>query len=194
MKIEFRSEELISKGGRTYPVVGGRLRLAHEDNDLLSIDTTMVEFEALSHAVIKATLITEKGNFSAYGVATVSKDERLKESLLELAETRSIARALRFAGYGVEYTGIEEMGNEGKVVVQSGEFSKRNSAEGPSTEDEIDRVTKPQIHAIEKIAAVKRWDAVECCRRILGEPQIQDVQDLSKNQAIEVIGRMKSVA
>ena len=29
---------------------------------------------------------------------------------MELTETRSIAWALRFAGYGVEYTGIEEIG------------------------------------------------------------------------------------
>jgi hypothetical protein len=33
----------------------------------------------------------------------------LADSLVELAETRAIARALRFGGIGVEYTGAEEV-------------------------------------------------------------------------------------
>ncbi|MGO9571871.1 MAG: hypothetical protein ACLP5H_30470, partial [Desulfomonilaceae bacterium] len=58
-----------------------------------------------------------------YGTANNQRDERLAESLVELAETRSIARALRFAGYGMEYTGAEEVShvpvteqNSGKVA------------------------------------------------------------------------------
>ncbi len=31
------------------------------------------------------------------------------ESLVELAETRSVARALRFAGFGLEFTSAEEV-------------------------------------------------------------------------------------
>jgi hypothetical protein len=33
----------------------------------------------------------------------------LAESLVELAETRSVARALRFAGFGLEFTSAEEV-------------------------------------------------------------------------------------
>ncbi|MBF0526427.1 MAG: hypothetical protein HQK56_15195 [Deltaproteobacteria bacterium] len=42
-------------------------------------------------------------------MASVDRDQKLAAAILELAETRSIARALRFAGYGVEYTGAEEI-------------------------------------------------------------------------------------
>ena len=107
MKIDFKPEELITKGNKCYPVVGGRLRVAHEENKALSTQTELVQFESLNHAVVKASIGSEKGQYSAYGVASSSKDERLIDSLLELAETRAIA--LRFAGYGVEYTGSEEL-------------------------------------------------------------------------------------
>jgi len=43
------------------------------------------------------------------GVQTCALPICLALSLLELAETRCIARALRFAGYGVEMTGAEEI-------------------------------------------------------------------------------------
>ena len=97
MKVEFRSDELVTKNVKSYPVVGGRLRVAHDANPALSIKTEFIQFEPSISAVIKAELITEKGTFTAYGASSVSKDERLSESLLELAETRAIARALRFA-------------------------------------------------------------------------------------------------
>ena len=109
---QFKPEELISKNGKKYPVVGGRLRVAHGENQALSITTDLIQFEPMSHATVKASVTTEKGVFSAYGAASASKDDRLVDSLLELAETRAIARALRFAGYGVEYTGVEEIGED----------------------------------------------------------------------------------
>ncbi len=196
----FKPEELISKNGKTYPVVGGRLRIAHEDNDNLSIITDLVQFEPMSHASVRATITTIKGTYSAYGVASVQKDERLVDSLLELAETRAIARALRFSGYGVEYTGVEEIpenqsqpfGQRSQEVPPS---QKRESRQWPEDKtQEFVPATRPQIHAIEKIATLKRWNAVECCRRILHESNISSIEELSKDQASEVIGRMKEAA
>jgi hypothetical protein len=110
---DFREDELVSL--RTefdeeaqFPRVGGRLRLAHEANDKLSIQTEVIRMEdALS--VVKATATTLKGDFCGFGTASVQRDARLADSLLELAETRSIARALRFAGFGVEFCSAEEV-------------------------------------------------------------------------------------
>lgn len=91
-----------------YPRVGGRLRLAHEDNETLSIQTQVVQYDG-SIAIVSATCASTKGEFTGMGTSSVERDRRLSQSLLELAETRSIARALRFAGYGVEYCGAEEI-------------------------------------------------------------------------------------
>jgi hypothetical protein len=93
---------------RTFPVVGGRLRLAHEQNDSLSLQTEMVNWDG-EYAVFKCCAVTGKGQYIGYGTANSQRDAKLADSLVELAETRSIARALRFAGYGLEYCGAEEI-------------------------------------------------------------------------------------
>src|SRR5271157_2616474 len=93
---------------RTFPVVGGRLRLAHEENQTLNLQTEMVNWDG-QYAIFKCSAVTSKGQFVGYGTANSQRDARLAESLVELAETRSVARALRFAGYGLEYCGAEEI-------------------------------------------------------------------------------------
>ena len=112
----FRDDELISRKvkvgnewvTRTFPVVGGRLRLAHEGNQKLSLQTELVNWTG-DYAVVKCVAVTEKGQFVGYGTANNQRDARLAESLIELAETRSIARELRFAGFGMEFCGAEEV-------------------------------------------------------------------------------------
>jgi len=108
----FRDEELITRkvNGQTrvFPVVGGRLRLAHEENEALSLQTEMLSWDG-QYAVFKCCAVTGKGHFIGYGTANAQRDARLADSLVELAETRSIARALRFAGYGLEFCGAEEI-------------------------------------------------------------------------------------
>jgi hypothetical protein len=54
MNTTFRPEELITKNGKSYPVVGARLRVAHEENDHLEIITDVISFEAMDQAVLKA--------------------------------------------------------------------------------------------------------------------------------------------
>ncbi len=108
----FREDELFTEtlNGQTrvFPVVGGRLRLAHEENQNLNLQTEMVNWDG-QYAIFKCSAVTSKGQYVGYGTANSQRDAKLAESLIELAETRSIARALRFAGYGVEFTSAEEV-------------------------------------------------------------------------------------
>ena len=114
----FRPEELISmrrlnrKTGEwsetEYPKVGGRLRIAHEQNDSISITTEIVQYDG-KVAVVKALSTTDKGSYSGIGMSSVERDAKIAPAILELAETRAIARALRFSGVGVEYCSAEEI-------------------------------------------------------------------------------------
>ena len=112
----FRDDELVSRKvkvgnewqTRVFPVVGGRLRLAHEENQNLHLQTEMVSWDG-QYAIFKCRAVTSKGDYVGYGTANSQRDARLAESLIELAETRSIARALRFAGYGMEFASAEEV-------------------------------------------------------------------------------------
>jgi hypothetical protein len=119
MSSQFKPEELVKVSGKSYPVVGGRLRLAHEDGKV-SIETIVITYDG-EKAIIQAKVTTDKGIFNGLGNATITRDAKLKNAILELAETRAIARALRFAGYGVEFTGFEEMPT-GKQTEDDGEF------------------------------------------------------------------------
>jgi hypothetical protein len=112
----FREDELVSRKvkisgewqTRTFPVVGARLRIFHENNDQLSIKTKIIKLEP-DFVVIRAAAKTTKGRFNGTGTASTQRDARLADSLVELAETRAIARALRFSGVGCEYTSAEEV-------------------------------------------------------------------------------------
>jgi hypothetical protein len=131
----FREDELVCRRQKIngewvenyFPRVGGRLRLAHEQNDQLGIQTEVVRFDE-NLAVVKATVATAKGSFCGFGTASAQRDARLADSLLELAETRSIARALRFSGYGVEYTGAEEVSH---VMPDPEPAAGRTESRGP---------------------------------------------------------------
>lgn len=104
----FEDTELVLIQGRAHPTLGGRLRLAHEANDKLTIKTEIVQFVLGVEAVVRAEVVTTKGTFIATGVARALRDEKLSEALVELAESRAVGRACRFAGYGFE-SGTEEL-------------------------------------------------------------------------------------
>lgn len=91
-----------------YPKVGGRLRLAHEDNEQMSITTEIVRYDE-NIAVVRAVTTTSKGSFPGIGMASAERDHTIAPAILELAETRAIARSLRFTGYGLEYCSAEEI-------------------------------------------------------------------------------------
>lgn len=108
---KFKETEIVRVQGRDFPVVGGRLRIAHEIHQgKLSIVTELVEYQIDQYAVVRADVSATGGRFTATGTATAARDPKLSESLLELAETRAVARALRFAGIGVEMVSLEEIG------------------------------------------------------------------------------------
>jgi len=103
-----------------YPKIGGRLRIAHENNTQLSISTKVFSYDG-QVAVVVATTTTDKGSYNGVGMASVERDKKIAPAILELAESRAIARSLRFCGIGVEYCGAEEIshltnGDNGDVI------------------------------------------------------------------------------
>jgi hypothetical protein len=99
----------------SFPIVGGRLRLFHEDlskadNSRVAggIDIEIIDRDR-EYALVKAKVCIDGNAFTGIGMSSKSRDGMIYPAIMEMAETRAIARALRFAGYGVEYTGAEEM-------------------------------------------------------------------------------------
>ena len=208
---QFREDELVTKKmkvngewqTRTFPVVGGRLRLAHEGNERLSIQTDMVSMDT-DLVVAKATVETEKGRYSGTGTASVQRDARLADSLVELAETRAIARALRFGGFGVEYCGAVEVNHvaDGSDAAQSSNKETRpvfndNNGEGKAESKPqhcgIGRATQAQcraLHALTKRAGYSEEDI----DRILAPLDAATFQELTRDAASQLITALQSEA
>jgi hypothetical protein len=179
----FKNEELVKVQGKIYPVVGGRLRLAHDENKSLSIETSVVQYGEEA-TVIQASVRTEKGTFTGLGNASVKRDRVLSNAILELAETRAIARALRFAGYGVEYTGFEEVG-DGKSASPQEHISEE---EAPKKGE---GATKAQISTIFSIAKNLNISNDELRELIQDKTGKSFSKDLSKSDASQIISFLK---
>ncbi len=182
----FRNEELVKVQGKTYPVVGGRLRLAHDENKVLSIETSILYYNEDS-VVIQAHVTTEKGNFSGIGNASVKRDRVLSNAIIELAETRAIARALRFAGYGVEFTGFEEVGDAKNLTETAESISNEEHTEAQKQS----MATKAQLNAIFSMAQNSNISNDEL-RGLMQELTGKNYsKELSKKDASSIISFLK---
>jgi hypothetical protein len=199
--VDKRTGEIVN---RPYPKVGGRLRLAHEENGSLSIATEIVHHEE-TVAVVKALATTTKGTFSGLGMASLERDQRIAPAILELAETRAIARSLRFAGYGVEYCSAEEVSHlyNGDLIEGPGESDASASPKRdakPSQESEKPgkgnnetsqdaRLTSKQLNFINKICRDQRMTKKELSKMTMESYHVQP-EYLTKAQASELIDQL----
>jgi hypothetical protein len=207
----FREDELVSRKvkvgnewqTRIFPIIGGRLRLAHEGNETLSLQTEMVNWDG-QYAIFKCSAITNKGQFVGYGTANSQRDARLAESLVELAETRSIARALRFAGFGLEFTSAEEISHvPGAEPEQEQSLSKepasvfpegnRNKPESkPSSDGNGNgRSTQAQCRALYALTKKARYGG-EDIENLLCPMNAPTFEDLTREDASRLISYLQT--
>jgi hypothetical protein len=77
---QFRDDEIIIleqlRDGKMvkniFPKIGGRLRLAHEENDQLSISTETIAYDE-NLAAVRAVITTMKGSFQRIGMASLMR-------------------------------------------------------------------------------------------------------------------------
>jgi hypothetical protein len=186
---------------RPYPKVGGRLRLAHEENGNLNISTEIIRYEE-NVAVVRALATTKKGYFNGLGMASLERDQQIAPAILELAETRAIARSLRFAGYGVEYCSAEEVSHleNGGLIEQPGESPVQDrddkASEEPAREDENDgqnaqdaRLTSKQLNYLKRLARDRRMTDKELRTKTM-ETYKKQPEYLTKKEASELIDEL----
>jgi hypothetical protein len=207
----FREDELVTRKvkvngqweARTFPIVAGRLRLAHEENQSLNLQTELVNWDG-QYAVFKCCAVTGKGQFVGHGTANSQRDVRLAESLMELAETRSIARALRFAGYGLEFCGAEEISHvpESDTALErtTGETTERvfpggngnGKVESKSQNGNGNgKATQAQCRALYALTKKARYEE-EDINNLLGPLNAAAFQDLSRKDASRLISSLQT--
>jgi hypothetical protein len=199
---------------RTFPVVGGRLRLAHEQNDSLSLQTEMVNWDG-EYAVFKCCAVTSKGQYIGYGTANSQRDAKLADSLVELAETRSIARALRFAGFGLEFTSAEEVshvanaepvqeqsgskapasvfpeGNDsGKVAAKAPNGAPAETGSKPKSAGN-GTATQAQVRALFALSRKANYQEADI-GEMLARFEVSRFEDLTRESASQLIGHLQT--
>lgn len=108
------SKYTVNVQGKDFVTFSGLLALAHEKG-LTSIETELVNSD-LTNPVIKATVKFGDKTFTGYGDANTSNvAKKVAGALIRMAETRSLARALRFA-CNVDMAAIEELDAEENVI------------------------------------------------------------------------------
>jgi hypothetical protein len=150
------------------------------------------------YAIFKCSAITSKGQFVGYGTANSQRDARLAESLIELAETRSVARALRFAGFGLEFTGAEEVSHVTNAESEKEQSSNKeparvfpggngNGKDGTkASNDAIGRATQAQCRAL--FALTKRAQYTDHdIESMLRPMNAASFQELSRESASQLI-------
>jgi hypothetical protein len=206
----FREDELVSRRikvgndwqTKVFPIIGGRLRIIHETSSHLNIATEILKLEA-DFAVVRATLESEKGKFCGTGTASAQRDARLADSLVELAETRSIARALRFGGIGVEFTSAEEVSHVANAAPERQQTTNKETEPvftGGTAESKMDtkppasgngKSTQAQCRAL--FALTKRAHYTqEDIDGMLSSMGAATFQDLSRESASQLIGSLQA--
>jgi hypothetical protein len=199
---------------RTFPVVGGRLRILHENNDHLGIQTEIIRLDP-DFVVVKAAVESQRGKFNGTGTASGQRDAKLADSLVELAETRAIARALRFGGIGVEYTGAEEVSHvaaadsgkeqsgskEPAPVFAEGNGSGKSEAKAPGgapaeigskpKSGVIGSATGAQVRALFALSRKANYHEADI-GEMLARFEVSRFEDLSRESASQLIGHLQT--
>ncbi len=110
----FREDEIVNRKvkingewqTRTFPVVGGRLRLAHEQNDNLSLPTELVNWDG-QYAVFKCCAVERQRAVHRLRHANSQRDARLADRLLSWRK-REASQGFEIAGFGLEFTGLRK--------------------------------------------------------------------------------------
>lgn len=105
---DLRDGETARIQNKVYPLVGARLRLLRENFPDASIATEILPSDS-DMVLIRATVTCGARSATALGTSSALGDKALADSLFELAETRAIARSLRFFGLALDSTGAEEV-------------------------------------------------------------------------------------
>jgi len=112
------SQYIVNVQGKDFITFPGLLAEAHAQG-LQSIQTELVNTD-LKSPVVKATVILTDGKitktFTGYGDANENNvAKKVVGALLRMAETRSIARALRFA-CNIDMAALEELSSDDDVI------------------------------------------------------------------------------
>jgi len=180
----------------------------------LGIQTEIIRLDT-DFVVVKAAVESQRGKFNGTGTASGQRDAKLADSLVELAETRAIARAPRFSGIGVEFTSAEEVSHvpaadsekeqtgskaPAAVLPDNNGNGKADTA-GPSVAPAetgskpksggIGTATQAQVRALFALSRRANYHEADI-GEMLARFQVSRFEDLSRESASQLIGHLQT--
>jgi hypothetical protein len=202
--VQFRDDEVVVRRSKIngewtenkYIKIGGKLRILHQENEHVSINTEMLKLEA-DWVVCRATVVTAKGTFTGTGVATLKMDARIGDAIVSLSETRAIARACRHAGYAMDSCGAEELTTpEQESETVDKQMHSRNSGREVTSEAETKpanggtgKATSAQCRALNALAKRANYtgDDIDSLLRPLNAATFQELTRESASKLISYL-------
>jgi hypothetical protein len=173
------SSFVIKLQGKDYILFEGLLNLAHQEG-LKRINTQLVQLPTADNgqiAVVHAEIETEKGLFTGIGDASPSSVSRgLVPHIIRMAETRAIARALRFA-VNIGMTTVEELGDLEEEKPEDDKVEKnrgKTETEGKGEGELVLNFGKYANHSLAEVALTDR-KYVEWLSENARDPQIRNL-------------------
>lgn len=183
--------------GREYTTLAGLLDKAHRDG-LSSIETRVLSLpheNPLSIAIVQATVTTSKGTFQAVGDACEENvGQGIEPHLVRMAETRAIARALRWATNSAS-TAEEEIAPQHPVHAFEARFQAPNgngNGNGHSGGDR--RVTSRQIALITRLLREGNLKQETFRQQVSERFDGRPLEDLTTKEASTIIEELMQVA
>lgn len=151
---------IVNLHGKDFVLFSGLLDLAHQDG-LKSIETDIVQFPLECNdmtCVITAKVVTDIGTFTGIGDANPQNvgNKAIALHCIRMAETRAVARALRFAT-NIGMTALEELGGD---VADEPTHAPAPTSDKPMTEKQrgmLESFTEQNWLGIEEQEKLTEW-------------------------------------
>lgn len=170
------------EGPKNFILLAGLLNLAHEDG-LKQVHSKLLQHpsEHNGHlAIVQIQVTTDKGVFTATGDASPENVSKMVAChTVRMAETRALARALRWAT-NVAMTAFEELGEVDDV-------EKIAPPSPPDLKKAVQRpITQTQSQAIERLSHYLGWSAQQLSEEVNFRFSVA-LNELDRHQASSLI-------
>jgi hypothetical protein len=186
MKAEF----IKNLQGKDFVLFPGLLDLAHEKG-LESINTLLLQFPSENNgwsAIVQAVVVINSKSWSAIGDASpMNVGKNIAPHNVRMAETRAIARCLRFA-LNIGATSLEELGempHQDSVPAPQQSFTPSPASSKPQTSSGGPEASEKQIKAIWAICNTKGINSDQICTELVGKPLKGGLTNLDARKVID---------
>lgn len=184
----FSTDKVVKLQGKEYVLFEGLLEVAHAHCDLKGIATTVLQMPTKDDptCMIQAVVTTGDGStFTGIGDASPANvNKMIIPHIPRMAETRAIARALRFlTGFG---TAFEELGDISEVQVT--ESVKKPVQSVPAPAPVKPQAEPPKVQEKPKEAPKPKKDGLEVTKAIAPVEEPQTVRPVTDEELRELFG------